>query len=286
MIETVAGAVDRGRARLAEVGIEAAGLEACVLFEFAARFDRTALIARGREPVEAEAAQRYDRLLGERVQRIPLAYLTGEREFWSLRMHVDHRVLVPRPETETLVEAALERVGPGARVADVGTGSGAIVIALARELVSGVFIGTDRCASALEVARANAAAHGLAASIEFLEGDLLAPLCGLPGLLDALVSNPPYIPTAELRHLQPEVRDFEPRAALDGGPDGLALIARIIAGAPPLLRRGRGWLLLEIGAGQADAVRALLLQTGGFEEISTRRDLAGVERVVAARRAA
>jgi len=285
MIETIAGAVDRGRARLAAVGIEAAGLEACVLFESAAGFDRAALLARGREPVGPEAAQRYERFLDARSRRIPLAYITGEREFWSLRLRVDRRVLVPRPETETLVEAALDRIRPGARVADVGTGSGAIVIALALELGSGAFLGTDRCAAAIEVARVNAAEHGLAQRIDFLEGDLLAPLSGLPGLLDALVSNPPYIPTAELSDLQPEVRDYEPRAALDGGRDGLAVIERIITGAPPLLRRG-GWLLLEIGAGQADSVRALLQSTGRFDDISTRRDLAGIERVVSARKAA
>ena len=285
MTETVAGAVDRGRARLAAVGIEAAGLEACVLFEHAAGFDRAALLVRGRELVEPGAARRYECLLGERERRVPLAYVTGEREFWSLRLRVDRRVLVPRPETETLVEAALDRIGPGARVADVGTGSGAIVIALARELGSGTFLGTDCSAFAIEVARANAAEHGLAERIEFFEGDLLAPLAGRPGLLDALVSNPPYIPTGELCDLQPEVRDFEPRTALDGGSDGLVLISRIVAGAPALLRCG-GWLLLEVGAGQADAVRSLLHRTGRFDDVSTRRDLAGIERVVAARRAA
>ena len=285
MTTTIAGVVARGRERLAAVGIEAAGLEACVLFEHAAGIDRAALLARGRDRVEPDMARRYERLLDERARRVPLAYVTGEREFWSLRLRVDSRVLVPRPETETLVEVALERLSPGARVADVGTGSGAIVIALALELGSGEFLGTDRCASAIEVARSNAAAHGLTHSIEFLLGDLLAPLSGLPGLLDAVVSNPPYIPTAELGDLQPEVRDFEPRAALDGGPDGLAVIERIIAGAPPLLRCG-GWLLLEIGAGQADPVRALLRRTGRFDDISTKRDLAGIERVVAARKAA
>jgi len=285
MTETIAGAVARGRGRLSAVGIEAAGLEASVLFEYAAGFDRAVLLARGREPVEPDVAQRYERLLMERSGRMPLAYITGEREFWSLRLRVDRRVLVPRPETETLVEAALDRLSPGARVADVGTGSGAVVIALALELGSGAFLGTDRCAAAIEVARANAAEHGLAHRIEFLEGDLLAPLSGLPGLLDALVSNPPYIPTGELGDLQPEVRDFEPRAALDGGRDGLVLIERIITGVPALLRCG-GWLLLEIGAGQADPVRALLRRTGCFEAISTRRDLAGIERVVSARKAA
>jgi release factor glutamine methyltransferase len=284
MIETVAGALERGRARLACAGIETARLEACLLYEHAAGCDRAALLARGREPVDAAAAPRYERLLAERSRRIPLAYLTGEREFWSLRLQVDPRVLVPRPETETLVEAALERVGPAARVADVGTGSGAVVIALARERRDGAFVATDRSAAALEVARANAAEHGVAPRIAFLHGDLLAPLAALTAPLDALVANLPYIPTADLAGLQPEVRDFEPRAALDGGPDGLELIGALIAGARPLLRRG-GWLLLEIGAGQADAVRRLLCGTGRFDEVSTRRDLAGIERVVAGRAA-
>ncbi len=285
MTGTIAAAVERGRARLAAVGIETAGLEACVLFEHAAGIDRAALLARGREPVDPQVTPRYERLLAERARRIPLAYVTGEREFWSLRLRVDPHVLVPRPETETLVEAALDRLRPGARVADVGTGSGAIVIAVARELGAGAFLGTDRSAPALAVARANAAEHGLADRIEFREGDLLEPLCARPGSLDALVSNPPYIPTAEIEGLQAEVRDFEPRAALDGGPDGLALIGRIVAGAAPLLRHG-GWLLLEIGAGQADRVRTLLQRTGRFVEISSRRDLGGIERVIAARRAA
>jgi release factor glutamine methyltransferase len=282
---TVAAAVDRGRTALAAAGIDTAGLDARVLFEHAAGFDRVALISRGREAADPEALRRYEGLLAGRARRIPLAYLTGEREFWSLRLQVDRRVLVPRPETETLVEAALERLGAGARVADVGTGSGAIVIALARELTAGAFFGVDRSAAALEVARANAAAHGVGERITFVEGDLLAPLAEVPDGFDAIVSNPPYIPTADLRGLQPEVRDHEPRAALDGGRDGLALIGRLVAEAPPLLRPG-GWLLLEIGAGQADAVRGLLARDGRYAPAASRCDLAGIERVIAARRAA
>jgi release factor glutamine methyltransferase len=285
VIETHAGAIERGRALLAAAGLAASELEARVLCEHAAGLDRASLLARAREPIDPAAAARYDRLLGRRSSRVPLAYVTGEREFWSLRLLVDRRVLVPRPETETLVEATLERLGPAARVADVGTGSGAIVIALARELGSGRFLATDRSAAALTVARENAAAHGLAQRITFLEGDLLAPLAGCEDRLDAIVSNPPYIPTAGLAVLQPEVRDHEPHVALDGGPDGLAVIARLVSGSPPLLRRG-GWLLLEVGAGQAVAVRGLLERSGEYDGVATRRDLAGIERVVAARRAA
>ena len=285
MSGTVAAALAQGRSLLAGAGIETAALEARLLLGHATGLGATALVARDRDEIGAAAAVRYGELLLERARRVPLAYLTGEREFWSLRLLVDRRVLVPRPETETLVEAALERLRPGARVADVGTGSGAIVIALATELGAGEFLAVDRSADALDVARANAAAHGLSGRIAFFEGDLLAPLGERAATLDAIVANPPYIPAGELSGLQPEVRDHEPRLALDGGPDGLAVIDRIVAGAPRLLRPG-GWLLLEVGAGQAPRVGERLGRTGAFDLTATRRDLAGVERVVAARRAA
>lgn len=285
MSGTIGAALDRGRSLLAAAGIEAAGLEALLLLEHAAGIGRAGLLARARESLGGDVAGHFERMVRERAGRVPLAYITGEREFWSLRLQVDRRVLVPRPETETLVEFALEVLRPDARVADVGTGSGAVVIALARERRAGSFHGIDRCPGALGVARANAAAQGLLSRIEFLEGDLLAPLAGRADRLDAVVSNLPYIPTAELAGLQPEVRDHEPRAALDGGPDGLAVIARLVEEAPPLLRRG-AWLVLEVGAGQAAAVRALLQRRGAFERVATRCDLAGVERVVAAQRAA
>jgi release factor glutamine methyltransferase len=281
---SLSAALEEGRARLAAAGIETAELEARLLLGHATGLEPAALIARGRDTVEAAASGRYAELLSARSRRVPLAYLTGEREFWSLRLQVDRRVLIPRPETETLVEAALERLQPGARIADIGTGSGAVVIALATELGDGEFFAVDRSADALEVARANAAAHGLSGRIRFLEGDLLAPLAGRAVTLDAIVANLPYVPAGEMEGLQPEVRDHEPRLALDGGADGLAVIERIVAVAQPLLRPG-GWLLLEVGAGQAPRVRELLERAGGWEPEALRRDLAGIERVVAARRA-
>ena len=279
----LAEAVALGRGRLCAAGVETADLEARVLLERAAGLDRAALLSRGREPLDPAVAERYERLLADRERRIPLSYLTGEREFWSLPLAVDARVLVPRPETETLVEAALERLGPSARVADVGTGSGAVAIALATERPGAAIWAVDRSGPALEVARANAAAHGVGERIVFLEGDLAAPLAQLEGTLDAVVSNPPYVPSAEIERLEPEVRDHEPRLALDGGEDGLAVIARLVAQAPWPLRPG-GWLLLEVGAGQAGAVAALLRDAGAWDPAQTLRDLAGVERVVAARR--
>lgn len=272
-----------GRARLEAAGVDGADLDARLLLEHATGIARASLLARSREPLPPLAGVRYEQLLADRERRVPLAYLTGEREFWSLRLAVDRRVLIPRPETETLVERALERLEPGARVADVGTGSGSIALALATERGDLAIWAVDRSAAALEVARANAAAHGLLERITFLEGDLLSPLLGLAGTFDAVVANPPYIPTGELANLEPEVRDHEPRAALDGGPDGLAVIARLVTEAPRLLRTG-GWLLLEIGADQAPETRILLERDGAFERITVERDLAGHERVVAARR--
>jgi release factor glutamine methyltransferase len=272
-----------GRARLGAAGIAAADLEARVLLERAADIDRAALLARLREPLDTCAVERYERLLERRSRRVPLAYLTGEREFWSLRLAVDARVLVPRPETETLVEAALARLGPAASVADIGTGSGAVAIALAAELPAASLWAVDRSPEALAAARANADTHGVGSRISFLEGDLASPLAPLTGTLDAVVSNLPYIPSGEIARLEPEVRDHEPRIALDGGPDGLALISRLVAQAPPLLREG-GWLLLEVGAGQGAAGGALLGVSGAFAPAETLGDLAGIGRVVAARR--
>ena len=272
MIETHAGAIERGRALLAAAGLAASELEARVLCEHAAGLDRASLLARGSEPIDPAAAARYDHLLGRRSSRVPLAYVTGEREFWSLRLLVDHRVLVPRPETETLVEATLERLGPAARVADVGTGSGAIVIALARELGSGRFLATDRSAAALTVARENAAAHGLAQRITFLEGDLLAPLAGCQDRLDAIVSNPPYISEQAFNTLPPNVRDHEPRLALViEGSDGLEMYRRFAVEAPAVLAPG-GRLLVEVGHDQPGAVRAIFAADGRWRYVGSHRD--------------
>jgi len=209
---------------------------------------------------------------------VPLAYLTGEREFWSLRLAVDDRVLIPRPETEALVEEALRLLPPAPRVADIGTGSGAIAVAVATERPDAAVWATDLSAGALEVARANARAHGVEGRVRFAQGDLAEPLAALAGTLDAVLANLPYVPAAEVDGLAPEVRDHEPRLALDGGGDGLRVVARLLGEAPALLRPG-GRLLLEVGAGQAAAVRELAGQ-GAWAVVGTRRDLAGIERVV------
>jgi release factor glutamine methyltransferase len=207
-----------------------------------------------------------------------IAYLTGRKEFWKFEICVDARVLVPRPDTETLIEEALARLGePGdvpARIADVGTGSGALAITLAKVRAGAAVFAGDVSAGALDVARANA--ERLGAAVTFVEGDLGAPLAPhAPFTL--IVANLPYIPTGELASLSADVRS-EPALALDGGADGLDLVRRLVGEAPGLLAPG-GVLALEIGAGQAEATRALLL-AAAFTDVQTRRDLAGIERVV------
>jgi release factor glutamine methyltransferase len=210
-----------------------------------------------------------------------VAYLVGKKEFWGLDFAVDARVLVPRPDTETLIEEARERVQglESLRIADVGTGSGAIALTLAKLFPQAAVLATDLSPAALEVARANAERLGLA--VTFAEGDLAAPLAA-EAPFSLIAANLPYIPSSEMATLPPEVKS-EPALALDGGPDGLGLVRRLVADAPGLLAPG-GALALEIGAGQAGATAELLRATG-LADVRIRRDLGGVERVVSGVRA-
>jgi release factor glutamine methyltransferase len=235
------------------------------------------------QPLESEELARFRALIRRRLAGEPVAYLVGTKEFRSLELKVDRRVLVPRPETETVVEVALALLeavaAPG--IVDVGTGSGAIALALKRARPDAAVLAVDASPEAAEVARANA--ERLELAVEVVVGDLLEPVrARAPFALVA--SNPPYIPSGEIAALPPEVR-AEPHAALDGGPDGLAVIRRLIVAAEPLLARHLpgGALVLEVGAGQAPSVSALLA-AAGYREPQVTRDLAGIERVVSARR--
>ena len=277
---------------LERAGIGTARLDAeCLLAEVlgCARWELT--LRRGQR-LDPEAFARFLSLLRRREWREPLAYLTGTREFWSLALAVTPGVLVPRPETETLVEATLAAVRryPGAgrpdgALLDLCTGTGAVAIALARELPGARLIATDVSRRALRVARGNAERHGVAGRIRFLRGDLWRALEGAvpAGSLEAAVANPPYIPSDEIPALMPEVQ-WEPRVALDGGPDGLALHRQIIGGAPRFVRAG-GVVLLEIGADQGPGVTALFEASDAYEAPRVVPDLAGRDRVVMARRA-
>jgi len=247
-------------------------LDAEVLLAHALGCRRLDLYLQFDRPVEARERTVYRELVQRRArERVPVALLIGEREFWSHSFRVSPDVLIPRPETELLVEQAA-KLQPDS-VLDFGTGSGNIIVSLALELPQLRGVAVDRSRSALEVARDNLMRHGLDKRIQLLQADRLD---GLGTGFDVIVSNPPYIPTADLASLEPELR-HEPRLALDGGADGLDVVRPLLAQAPACLRPG-GRLLLEIGAGQAAAVVGLAEGLGA--SASVHRDLAGIERVV------
>jgi release factor glutamine methyltransferase len=281
----------RGATLLSRAGIEEAGLETAWLLEHALRVTPLDLRLNGSRIVEGEGLRRARALLARRADREPLQYLLGTQEFCGLEFEVEPSVLIPRPETELLVEAAVRCAGmqpeAGRRpiVADVGTGSGCIAVSLARRLPLAVLYATDCSAEALRVARRNAERHAVAGQVTFLEGDMLKPLraCGLSGRVDIAVSNPPYIAEREWEALQPEVRLFEPRIALAGGEDGLAVYRRLVQEAVDCLSAD-GWLIMEVGQGQAESVRMLLDATKQYGTVDVRPDQAGIDRVVCAQR--
>lgn len=262
---TVRDALDGAVVALQGAGIDTPQLDAEVLLAHVLAVDRAALFAEPQRPIEGGAVHAFQQALRRRwAQREPVAYITGVKGFRFLDLHVDPRVLIPRPETEHVVEAALA-LPRGARVIDVGTGSGAIALALKHERGDLEVAGTDVSPGAIAVARSNAERLGI--DVAFHEGDLLAGLSA-----DAVVSNPPYVRDGE--QLAPEIARHEPPLALFAGADGLDVVRRL-AQAPV------GWIALEIGAGQAAATRSILLE-GGFTDSRVDRDLAGIDRVVVA----
>jgi len=277
-------AIRDAEGRLRRKGLLSPGLDAEILLSFCLGMDRTGLLREGDRPVAPGEMQTFNDLLERRLRGEPVAYIVGRREFWSLDLKVSPAVLVPRPETEILVQAVLEtarRSGTSApRILEIGTGSGAVSVALARELISARIFATDLSPEALRVARENAAVHGVADRIFFIACNLLEPFSGS---LDMIASNPPYLSEAEYEGLPVEIRDYEPKGALLAGPGGTEFHRAIIRHAGAHLREG-GWLFLEIGFGQKDPVRALLDQAGHFDSVLFTGDYAGIDRVVTARR--
>lgn len=268
---------------LAASGSPSARLDAEVLLMRFVGIDRLSLLTHPERELDATQAEGFADWVARRRCGEPVAYITGIKEFWSLDFAVGPAVLIPRPETECLVEEALACLGESdaeARIADIGTGSGAIAVALAGERPGAQLVATDLSAEALAVARRNASRHGVAGRIEFREGDLFA---AAEGPFDLVVSNPPYIAAADYPLLAEGIRAFEPGQALLAGPEGTEVHGRIIAAAAPRLKPG-GWLLLEIGEGQADRVGALFREAGFYDRIRIRKDYGGIERVVIARR--
>lgn len=246
---------------------------------------RGELALHGSRTLNAKQENSFRHLIEQRARRVPLAYLLGNQPFLGLDIEVGEGALIPRPETEELVDEASHLFKPRAQEAlnilEIGTGTGCIAVALASLFPRAAVYATDISESALTLARRNADKHHRTRQIRFLAEDLFKPDAKRAGWADLIISNPPYIPTAELDRLEPEVRR-EPRLALDGGPDGLKHLKAIIADAPAMLKPG-GWLALEIGSDQGRAVRDLL-QARGFSEFVVRRDAQGHERMALARK--
>jgi release factor glutamine methyltransferase len=281
--DTPAVTLPEAISRLSRAGIKTARLDAELLMAEAAGVSRAELLSAG--PRIDSAAQRwFERMVAQRERREPLAYIVGRREFFSLEFMVDAAVLIPRPETETLVQCALDFLSSrrGATVADIGAGSGAIGVAIAKNAQDVRIVATDISKAALEVAARNARRQGCASRITFTSGDCLDPLGkSLHNVFDLIVSNPPYVRDADFAKLAPEIVNFEPRAALAGGPDGLDFYRRIARGAAYYMRPG-GMLMVEVGDSQADEVRSIFRDMGLIPVRAGTRDLAGVERVVSA----
>jgi release factor glutamine methyltransferase len=271
---SVRDALDSALIALTAAGCDTPRLDAELLLADAMGVDRAAIVSDPGRELTPQQARRFQTYAMRRAQREPVAYILGTKGFRTIDLLVDSRVLIPRPETEHLIEAALE-LPHGARVADVGTGSGAVALALKAERPDLEVIATDASPEALAVARANAERLGL--DVQLLAGDLLE---SVEGPLDAVLSNPPYVAEAERVSLAPDITRHEPEMALYAGEDGLSLIRRL---APAAAASGASLLALEVGFGQAGVV-AEIVRKAGFPDIRVIADLAGIERVVAGRR--
>lgn len=290
----------KSEARLTERGVSEASVNAELILAYVLECRRLEVRLNSARALNAKQERQVRHLIHERSKRIPLAYVLGSQDFMGLEIKVTPSVLIPRPETEELVQAAIEvaegvpRSGRSLQVLDIGTGSGCVSIALAHLLPEAQIVATDISPAALALAEENARKHEVGRRVRIMKADLFHPdrqraAAGCPkglsgtssGWADIAVSNPPYIPTKELAKLEPEVLR-EPRLALDGGPDGLAAIRAIVGEAPADLKPG-GWLALEIGHGQDKAVRKLLAEAG-YRDVDVRPDAQGMPRIAVARR--
>ena len=289
---TVLRALDWATQELARQGFESPRLEAEVLLGHTLGMGRVDLYLHFDRPLTPQELSAFKSHLAKRLEHFPLQYITGRTQFMSSELLVCPGVFIPRPETEVLVEEVIVRLRRRSEgeaplvIVDLGTGCGNIAISLAREFPQARVYAVDVSPEAVAIARENAVRNGVAGSIHFLVGDLFEPLKGrgLEGGVDLLVSNPPYIPRGEMGSLPPEVGLFEPREALDGGQDGMDFHRRIVAQAPDFKNPG-AWLALEVGEGQAQRARSMLLSDGKFRGVEVIKDYAGIERVVIGERA-
>jgi release factor glutamine methyltransferase len=278
---TVAELLHDATHRLAAAGVEDARLEAEVLLAHALRVDRAHVLALLHDPLPDDAHITFDTLIARRLRHEPLAYITGVREFYGVDILCAPGALIPRQETEMLVDLALDelrRRGPGLRIADVGTGGGAIAVAIALNAPQARIIAIERSEAALAVARRNCERYGLTGRVELVRGDLLGP----PGVFDVIVANLPYVADADWQALAPEIRHYEPREALAAGPAGTEVTERLLAQAPGHLAP-HGLLAAEIGETQAAALLAAAHRSFPHAEAYVMKDLAGRDRVLVVR---
>jgi release factor glutamine methyltransferase len=286
-VESIHDLVAHARQRLAVAGIAQAeaNLDARILAEHALGWDAARFFTDGTEPAGAEFEGRYRHLVERRAAREPMAYIIGRQEFWGLSFDVSPATLIPRPETELIVDAALERFGDrftALTVLDVGTGTGCLAVSIAVERPSALVVASDISADALGVAARNADQHGVSDRIEFIRSDLFERISGR---FDLIVSNPPYVAGRDRDSLPPEVRDHEPAEALFGGADGLDVIRRLLTDAPRFLNDG-GSLVFEFGFGQAEALEQLIAASPGLTMVAVKGDLQGIPRIAIVTRSA
>ncbi len=273
--------------RLAAAGVAEAEWEATLLLGHFLRQNRAALLLHAADAIPAPQLTAAEAALARRLTREPLAYILGEQEFWSRSFSVNPAVLIPRPETERIIELALDlhpdRHQPY-RFLDLGTGSGILAIVLACEFPASQVVAVDRSLAALTTAAENARRHGVAGRVHFVQADWTSASLPAPSF-DLVVANPPYIAEAVMGTLMPEVRDFEPHTALNGGEAGMRDIC-VLAGAVATVLRPAGWLLMEIGADQRDAAWKCFVSPGKYDRVEVQPDYAGLPRVLMARRRA
>jgi release factor glutamine methyltransferase len=281
---TVRDILNESTKALEAADIPSARLDAEVLLSFCLGCDRLEFYKNPVMTISETQLNAFRNLIARRLQWEPVAYITGRKEFWSFTLEVNSSVLIPRPDTEIIIEEALDVyrnfTSLPVRILDIGTGSGAIVIALAKEIPGAKVVATDISIAALSLAQKNAATLGLKEKIDFRQGNLFEPV---DGLFDIIVSNPPYIAAKDYEELPVSVKAFEPREALFAGESGLGFYEKLIYQAAGFLQKN-GWLLLEIGAKQEAGIRGIIKGSGFYDSIEMRRDYAGLPRVIKARR--
>ncbi len=286
---TIIELLNQGAQRLRDHHVDNPRLNAELLLAHSLNLTREALYAHFGDLVREPGKERFEGLLERRLSGEPLQYLLGRQEFWSIDFKVTPDVFIPRPETELLVEASLailsrscSRSRPS--VLEIGTGCGAIAVALAKEMRELLIVATDISREALLVAKENSESSGVQDRIRLVQGDLFAPFRRTEdhGPFELILSNPPYVPRPQIKNLEREVREYEPRVALDGGEDGMDFHRKIIFEAPFYLRGG-GWLLFEVGEGQGRRISEMIKEEGSYDELEQMRDPSGIERVVKAR---